>query len=124
MGLLLLLLTTKMGLCASGAEEVCSNIVQTAGKPAKVVLVADRTEITADGWDLSYVEARIVDANGNICPNSDALLKFNIEGSGTILGIGSGNSASMESFKGNSCHAYHGLCRVVIKGTQKLGPSS
>ncbi len=76
MGLLLLLLTTKMGLSASGAEEVCSNIVQTAGKPAKVVLVADRTEITADGWDLRYVEARIVDANGNICQNSDALLKL------------------------------------------------
>jgi beta-galactosidase len=103
------------------AKEVCSNIVQTAGEPVKVVMAADRTEIAADGWDLSYVEARIVDANGTVCPNSDVLLKFNLEGAGTILGIGSGNAASMESFKGNSCHSYRGLCRVVIKSTMKAG---
>ena len=103
------------------AKEVCSNIVQTAGEPFKVVLIADRTEIAADGWDLSYVEARIVDVNGNTCPNSDAFLKFNIEGEGTILGIGSGNAASMESFNGKSCHTYRGLCRVVVKSTKKAG---
>jgi beta-galactosidase len=95
--------------------------MQTAGDPVNVVLTADRTEVAADGWDLSYVEARIVDANGTVCPNSDVLLKFNIEGAGTILGIGSGDATSMESFKGNSCHTYRGLCRVVIKSTKKGG---
>ena len=105
----------------NAAQDVCSNIVQTAGAPVKVVLVADRTEIAADGWDLSYVEARIVDANGNICPDSDLLLKFNLDGAGIILGIGNGDAASIASFKGNSYHTYRGLCRVVIKSTKKAG---
>ncbi len=105
----------------NAAKEVCSNMMQTAGAPVKVVMVADRTEITADGWDLSYVEARLVDANGTLCPNSDMLLKFNIEGAGTILGIGNGDAASMESFKGTSYHSYRGLCRVVVKSTKKAG---
>jgi beta-galactosidase len=105
----------------NAGKEICSNIMQTAGDPVNVVLTADRTEVAADGWDLSYVEARIVDANGTVCPNSDVLLKFNIEGAGTILGIGSGDATSMESFKGNSCHTYRGLCRVVIKSTKKGG---
>ncbi|MEI6645921.1 MAG: glycoside hydrolase family 2 TIM barrel-domain containing protein [bacterium] len=105
----------------NAGKEICSNIVQTAGAPNKVVLASDRAEITADGWDLSYVEARIVDANGTVCPNSDMLLKFKIEGAGTILGIGNGDAASMESFKGNSVHTYRGLCRVVIKSTKKAG---
>jgi hypothetical protein len=105
----------------NAGKEVCSNIVQTAGEPANVVLVADRTEIAADGSDLSYVEARIVDANGVVCPNSDVLLQFNIVGEGTILGVGNGDAASMESFKGNSYHTYRGLCRVVIKSMKKAG---
>jgi len=102
-------------------KEICSNSVQTAGEPAKVVLVADRTEIVADGWDLSYVEARIVDANGTICPSSDMLLKFNIAGEGIILGVGNGDAASLDSFTGKSVHTYRGLCRVVIKSTKKAG---
>ena len=105
----------------NAGKETSSNIVQTAGEPAKVVLVADRTEIVADGGDLSYVEARIVDANGTICPSSDMLLKFNIAGEGIILGVGNGDAASLDSFKGNSVHTYRGLCRVVIKSTKKAG---
>ena len=105
----------------NAAKEVCADSVQTAGDPVRVELVADRTEITADGWDLSYVEVRVVDANGTICPDSDALLNFNIEGEGTILGIGSGNPTSMESFQGNRVHAYRGLSRVVIQSTKQAG---
>lgn len=105
----------------NAAKEVCADSVQTAGEPVEVVLVTDRTEIAADGWDLSFVEARLVDANGTLCPDSDMQLTFNIEGEGTILGIGSGNATSMESFKGNSYHTYRGLCRVVIKSTQQAG---
>ena len=73
----------------NAAKEVCADSVQTAGEPVEVVLVTDRTEIAADGWDLSFVEARLVDANGTLCPDSDMQLTFNIEGEGTILGIGS-----------------------------------
>jgi beta-galactosidase len=105
----------------NAGKEICSNIVQTAGAPAKVVMGADRATITADGWDLSYVEARIVDANGTICPSSDMLLKFNIAGEGIILGVGNGDAASLDSFKGSSVHTYRGLCRVVIKSTKKAG---
>lgn len=119
------LVTWKPGelkaIARNGGKEVCFDVVRTANEPANIVLEADRSEIVADGWDLSYVEVRLEDVAGTLCPDADMKLDFSIEGEGTILGVASGNSASVESFKGNSYHSYRGLCRVVIKSTKQAG---
>ena len=43
--------------------------IRTAGKPHHIELVTDRTSLQADGKDLAYVTLRIVDKDGNLCPN-------------------------------------------------------
>ncbi len=40
-------------------------VVKTAGKPAKIILSANKEEITADGDSLVFVTAKIVDEDGN-----------------------------------------------------------
>ena len=40
--------------------------IKTAGKPAKIELTADRKIIKADGKDLSFITARILDKDGNL----------------------------------------------------------
>lgn len=54
--------------------------IRTAGAPARLELVADRTEIAADGRDLSFVTARVLDADGNLCPHADDAVTFSVEG--------------------------------------------
>ena len=44
--------------------------VRTAGTAAAVELRADRTEISADGADLSFVTVRVVDRNGSLVPRA------------------------------------------------------
>lgn len=104
-----------------GGKVVCSDEVHTTGEPVRVEVVADRTEITADGYDLSFLEARLLDKNGRIVPDADMLLKFSISGEGKILGVGSGEQANHESFVGNQHRTFRGLCRVVIKSTRTPG---
>ena len=38
----------------------------TAGKPHHIELSADRNQLTADGKDLSFINVRVVDKNGNL----------------------------------------------------------
>jgi beta-galactosidase len=105
----------------NNGEIICTDEVQTTGDPAKILLIPDRKEISADGRDLSYVKVEIVDNEGRVCPNADNLVKFNINGEGSIAGVGNGNPISHEYFKANERKAFHGLALVIILSKDKTG---
>src|SRR5262249_25889887 len=48
-------------------KQVAEDAVKTAGAPARVRLIPDRSTIQADGDDLSFVTVRVEDQNGNLC---------------------------------------------------------
>ena len=95
--------------------------VRTAGEPARLVVSPDRKQITADAYDLSFVEIRIVDKDGIICPNATNLVTFSIEGPGTIAGLDNGDPTNHERFKDTKRKAFHGLCLAVIESTRTPG---
>jgi beta-galactosidase len=105
----------------NNGKTVCTDEVQTADAPAKIVLIPDRTEINADGDDLSNIKVEIVDKDGYVCPNADNLVKFKIEGMGNIAGVGNGNPVSHENFKANERKAFHGLCLAIIQSKSERG---
>jgi len=45
-------------------QVVLTREIQTAGEPARIVLIPDRATIKADGVDLSFVTVKVVDKNG------------------------------------------------------------
>jgi len=112
---------TLKAVAKKNAHALCTDEVQTTFTPAKIALTPDRTEIRADGEDLSYVKIEIVDQEGRVCPNADNLVKFFIEGEGVIAGVGNGNPISHEYFKTGERRAFHGLCLAVIQSKLKRG---
>jgi beta-galactosidase len=94
---------------------------QTAGAPARIVLHPDRRTIKADGSDLSFVTVSVQDKNGIVVPSADNLIKFEISGPGSIVGVDNGNQISHESFKANQRKAFHGMALVVVQSKQKRG---
>jgi beta-galactosidase len=58
----------------------------TAGPPRRVVLTADTYELAADGKDLAYLQARVVDAEGRLVANSYEKAQLAVEGSGELVG--------------------------------------
>lgn len=112
---------TLKAVARNNGKIVCTDEVQTAGAPAKIILVPDRREINADGKDLSYIKVEVADKDGLICPNADNLIKFEVKGEGTIAGVGNGNPISHEFFKTNERKAFHGLALVIIQSTDKNG---
>lgn len=102
-------------------KETLSKVVNTAGKPARILLEPDRSLINADGEDLSFIKVTVVDSAGNRVPYADNLIQFEIEGSGFIAGVDNGNQISHEPFKANYRKAFHGLCLVVLQSDGKKG---
>jgi beta-galactosidase len=101
-------------------KVVATAEVRTAGKPARLIMKSDRQTIRANGVDLAFVQVRVVDQDGNACPNADNTVAFDIEGPGTIAGVDNGDATSHESFQAGRHAAYHGLCLAVIEaGRQK-----
>ena len=94
---------------------------KTSGEPAKIELIADRTLIKADGYDLAFITVRIEDENGVTVPDADNLVSFKVKGTGYIAGVDNGYQASLEPFKANYRKAYNGLCLVIIQSKVKAG---
>ena len=102
-------------------KEVATKEIKTADKPYKINLEADRTEITSDGTDLSFITVKIEDKDGNICPMADNIVNFKIEGEATLAAVGNGDPTSLTSFQANNKEAFNGLCLLVVKSTEKSG---
>ncbi len=105
----------------NGGKVVLTKEITTAGAPAKLLLKADRTMITADGEDLSFVTVTIVDKDGVMVPDANNLIQFNIRGQGFIAGVDSGSETSLESFKGDKHTALNGLVLAIIESNGKAG---
>ena len=102
-------------------KVVVEKEIHTAGEPAQIRLSADRTEIQADGTDLSFITVEIVDKDGNLCPNADNLVNFDVQGAAFIAGVDNGNQTSMESFKAPHRKAFYGKCLVVLQNNGERG---
>ncbi|MGD9929188.1 MAG: beta-galactosidase GalB [Mangrovibacterium sp.] len=102
-------------------EKVAEQEIHTAGSAAKIELIADRTELSADGCDLSFVTVKVTDKDGNMVPDAANLINFKVEGEGFVAGVDNGYQASVEPFKANYRKAFNGMCLLIVQSTEKAG---
>jgi beta-galactosidase len=102
-------------------QIILASTVETAGTPAKIVLLPDRRTIKADGSDLSFVTAKVEDKNGIVVPMADNLIKFEISGPGSIASVDNGNQISHEPFKAKQRKAFHGMALAIVQPDEKPG---
>jgi len=95
--------------------------LQTSGVAAKIKLIADRTKISADGQDLSFVTIEVTDKDGKLQPNAENRLQFKIDGPGVIAGVDNADIKDLDPYVGNSRKAWHGRAMVVIRSTKNAG---
>ena len=77
--------------------------------------------MTADGNDLAFITATVVDKYGITVPDADNLIQFSIKGNASIVATDNGLQTSMESFKATKHKAFNGLCLAVIQAGEKAG---
>lgn len=95
--------------------------VQTAGKPAKIILTANKRIIHPAQNDLCFIAATIVDANGVIVPNANHLIKFKTTNNALVEATDNGSPIDLTPFKTKQRKAFNGLCLAIIKAKSSTG---
>lgn len=101
--------------------EVMRDTVRTASEPYTIRLTPDRSVINADGTDLSYITAEVVDKNGNLCPWAENEIVFSVDGAGFNAGVDNGSPISLEPFKSDKRKAFYGKALLIVQNDGKKG---
>lgn len=95
--------------------------VKTAGKPHHIELSTYRTSLSADGKDLAYVTAKVVDMDGNLCPLDGRLMTFSVYGAGKYRASANGDPTCLDIFHEPQMHAFNGLLTVIVQAGETAG---
>lgn len=105
----------------NNGNAVEEKIIRTAGKPYKIQLIPDRTELKSDGKDLVYVNVRIIDKEGNLCPQDDREVHFTVKGEGEYKASANGDPTSLELFHLPKMSAFNGQLTTILQAGEKKG---
>lgn len=105
----------------NGDREVARSVLQTASSSTNLSLKADRSELYADGQDLSFITVEAHDSRGTLVPNSGADVEFRISGPGTIIAVGNGDGKSMEPYQADHRRLFNGRAIVVVRTSDVPG---
>jgi len=94
---------------------------ETTGDPLAIRLTADRTEINADGQDVSVLMVEVLDKEGRAIPTAHNKISFKVTGEGTLIGVGNGDPNGQESDKEPERSLFNGLAQVIVQSTRTPG---
>jgi len=106
-----------------GGVRIGEAVMRTAGAPASIRLTADRTMLSADGEDLSFILVEALDAQGQLAPLADNLIQFEVEGAGEIAGVDNGDQVSLDPFQGKQRRLFYGKAMLILR-TKEAQPGT
>lgn len=117
---------------ATGYDEkgrkVLTRRIETAGKPTKVMLTADRQTLAADNRDVAVCRIELQDRRGRFTPTACEEVELKVSGSLRILGVGNGDPAYRDDEQPSDPQArtykvktFNGLAQVLLQNTGEAG---
>lgn len=102
-------------------REVSRDELVTVGKPAKLRLTPEKTEMRADGHDAVFVNIEVCDEEGRLVPDAEIQLKAAVEGKAILAGFGSGNPITDENYTDDTAKTYHGHALAILRSGYEGG---
>jgi beta-galactosidase len=94
---------------------------ETTGPVVSLRLIADRTEINADGEDLAILKVDALDSAGRPVPTASNLINFKVTSEGALIGVGNGDPNCQESDKEPRRSLFNGLAQAILQSTKTAG---
>ncbi len=98
-----------------GNDVVSKDTLATTGAVSSIKLIAERQEMPADGHSVTYVQAELLDSDGNLVPDADNELTAAVTGEGSLAAFGSANPITDENYTTGSFAAYRGRATAIIR---------
>ena len=105
----------------TGGTEVSRATLQTTGAPVAIRLTAETDRMEADGESLCYVNAELIDGNGNTVPDADIPMTAKADGAARLQGFGSGNPVTAENYTRGQFTSYQGRALAVLRAGYETG---
>ena len=102
-------------------NEVAQQTVHTAGAPHALKIEVDKQQLANDGKDLLYYTISMVDKDGNLCPDANDLLLFEVSGAARFKAVCNGDATSLEPFHLPNMHLFHGKLVVTVQSNGLKG---
>ena len=102
-------------------EEVGRDSIKTAGDEVVISAALDVDAIPADGSDIGYIKAAIVDAEGNLNMDAAKSISIAVEGPAKIEGFGSASPVTEENFFDTCVKTFEGRVMAAVRGTGEAG---
>jgi beta-galactosidase len=114
---------TLKAVARTQGKEVATDILKTAGKPARLDLTADlpKTPLTPDWNDVRYITATLVDADGTRIPDSTTSVSFTAAGPAKVIATDNGDMLDHESFQSADHRLYDGNVCAIVRGDATSG---
>tara|TARA_B110001452_G_scaffold267240_1_gene276362 strand:- start:23891 stop:26425 length:2535 start_codon:yes stop_codon:yes gene_type:complete len=93
--------------------------IQTAKEPISIKLLADKVQMTADGYDVVHIVAQLLDENENFVLNSEEKIKFSVQGDINILGVDNGSNRNPGPYKSNTVITKNGRALLIIQSKKQ-----
>ena len=104
-----------------GGEESGCDILRTAAPEVSLQVQADRTSLSADGADLSFLTVSLADAQGNVNMQAVKTVTVSVEGAGTLQGFGSADYATENSYDSTTWDTWEGRLLAVVRAGSEPG---
>ena len=91
----------------------------TTGRAARVKAEADRSTISGDGRDLSYVTLSVLDSKGRVVPTDCRKVRFKVTGAAEFAGACNGNPIDHTCMQDEKQRFFNGHIVVVLRGKRK-----
>ena len=101
------------------AMNIGHNTLRTAGEPYALRLTADRTIITADGQDLSFITIEVVDKQGTLCPNAVNELTLSLRGRATLAAFGNADIKDLGCTVDAIHNVWKGRALAVVRASDR-----
>lgn len=102
-------------------NAVDEKTVKTAGKPHRIELIPDRTQLSADGKDLVYINVRVIDKDGNLSPLDQRMINFSVKGKGKYRAAANGDPTSLDLFHLPQMPLFNGQLTAIAQAAEENG---
>ena len=112
---------TLRAVAYKNGEKIAEDTLTTTGHATSILLEADGTPLVADGMELTYVTATLVDDKGQRVYDEDIELKAEVSGAAVLEGFGSNNPCTEENFGTGRRRTWNGKATLVLRAGLKPG---
>lgn len=113
--------TVKVVAYDENGKAVAEKEIHTAGEPHHIELLADRPQLEANGKDLAFITVKVVDKEGNLCPDAGHLIRFNVKGAGHYRAAANGDATCIKMFHEPEMPLFHGMLTAIVQSGEKAG---